>query len=54
MVKVKTGGEWKQVAEGTKLGKFAVEFEPVGVTAVRLEISKANEGPTISEVRVRR
>ena len=51
-IKVKSGTEWKTVAEGSKLGRFRAEFDPVEVTAIRLEISQANEGPTISEVRV--
>ena len=51
-VKVKSGTEWKIVAEGSKLGRFRAEFNPVEATAIRLEIFQANEGPTISEVRV--
>jgi len=54
-VKVKTGkGEWKTVAEGGKLGKFRAKFDPVSATAIRLEISKASDGPTISEIRISR
>jgi alpha-L-fucosidase len=53
-VKVEVAGAWQTVAQGTKLGKFAVNFDPVAATAVRLEIAKASDGPTISEVRVKR
>ena len=33
VIKLKSGGEWKTVAEGTKLGKFRVDFDPVEASA---------------------
>ncbi len=52
-LKVKTAkGAWKTVAEGTKLGKFRAKFAPVKAEAIRLDVSKASEGPTISEIRI--
>jgi alpha-L-fucosidase len=51
-VQVKVKGAWKEVAAGTKLGKFRMKLDPVEATAVRLDITAANEGPTISEIRI--
>lgn len=53
-LKVRSDGEWKTVAVGKKLGSFRIDFDPVEASALRLEISRANERPTISELRVRR
>ena len=36
----------------TQLGRFRAVIDPVKATAIRLEISRAKHGPTISEVRV--
>ncbi len=51
-VQVKTDGKWKDVATGKKLGKFRKTFDPINATAVRLDITAASDGPTISEIRV--
>ncbi|MCP4857153.1 MAG: hypothetical protein GY903_21940 [Fuerstiella sp.] len=50
-LQIKDGQNWKTIARGTTLGggKAMVEFAPVTANAVRLNISQANEGPTIAE-----
>ena len=50
---VEADGQWKTVVKGTKLGKFRQDFPAVTTAKIRLNITKANEGPTISEIRVR-
>ncbi len=53
-VQALSGGRWVTVAAGTALGRFSAAFDPVDAAAIRLDITRASEGPTISEVRVRR
>lgn len=52
VIRVLDNGSWKEVARGGELGAFRVKFDPVEASAICLEILKANEGPTISEIRV--
>ena len=47
----KVGDSWKTIVSGTKLGKKAeLKFDPVQGRWFRLQIQKASEGPTISEI----
>jgi len=46
----KDGAEWKTFFSGTKLGHFSQKFPPVTAQHLRLNILKANEGPTIAEI----
>jgi len=49
----KVGSEWKTIFAGTTIGtNYTHRFEPVKVTCVRLNITSASEGPTISEIRL--
>ena len=44
--------QWKTFYEGTKVGRnWAAEFEPVTARYLRLEISRAYDGPTIRDIR---
>jgi len=47
------GEEWKTFARGTTIGnKLNLKFEPVTARFVRLNILKATDGPTISELQL--
>ena len=50
---VEADGQWKTVIAGTKLGKFRQDFPVVSTSRIRLNITKASEGPTINEIRIR-
>ena len=46
----KKGDEWRTCASGTKIGQDATfKFEPLTARFVRLVITKASDGPTLSE-----
>jgi len=52
-VQVKSGDAWRVVATGTHIGpEGRVAFPPVPARALRLNITKASEGPTIAEIEV--
>ena len=49
----KVEGEWRAFHRGTTLGDRAeIKFEPVTARHVRLNILRATEGPTISEIQL--
>jgi hypothetical protein len=49
-LQAKEGDGWKTFYRGTTIGEdFAVKFDPLTVQIVRLNILKANEGPTLTE-----
>ncbi|MHC4728673.1 MAG: discoidin domain-containing protein, partial [Planctomycetota bacterium] len=46
-------GKWKTIDRGTKIGHdYSKQFEPVTARIVRLDISRASEGPTIWEFQI--
>lgn len=47
-IKVASDGGWKTVAHGESC-RSEIRFDPIKARSVRLEITKAREGPTISE-----
>jgi hypothetical protein len=52
-VEYESGGEWKELARGKQIGGAKViDFTPVEVRRVRLNIPKANDVPTLEEFRV--
>jgi alpha-L-fucosidase len=49
-IEYKDGDNWKPLVTGTTIaGKKAYEFKPVNARYFRLNITKANEVPTIEE-----
>ena len=49
------GNEWKRVGAGTTLGAdFTCAISPVKASAIKLNILKATDGPTIKEIELLR
>ncbi len=51
-LEVQEGGQWKTVLSGDKLNRFSRRFPAVTAQHVRLNVLRANEGPTIAEIQL--